>query len=44
LISHYTIYPRFRFFILNSDETERYEIPQEDILQDGSYSENYQNG
>lgn len=44
LLSHHTIYPRFRFFVLNNDETERYEIPQEDILQEGSYNENYQNG
>jgi hypothetical protein len=28
---------------LNADETERYEIPNEDII-GGSYSENYQSG
>lgn len=44
LVRQYTIYPRFRLFVLNTDETERYEIPQEDILQSGSYSENYQSG
>lgn len=37
------IRPRFKICVLNDDETENYEIPQEDIL-GGSYSENYQNG
>lgn len=44
LLRYHTIYPRFRFFVLNTDETERFEIPQEDILQEGNYNENYQNG
>lgn len=44
LLRLHTIYPRFRFFVLNTDETERYEIPQEDIMQEGDYNENYQNG
>ena len=37
------IKPRFKIYVLNSDETEKYEIPNSDIL-GGSYSENYQNG
>jgi len=37
------IQPRFKIYVLNTDETERYEIPNEDILS-GSYSENYQSG
>lgn len=44
LIRQQTIYPRFRIFVLNPDESRRYEIPQEDILTGGSYQENYQNG
>lgn len=38
--------PRFRLFVLNSDETINYEIPQEDIdlSSPGSFSENYQSG
>ena len=38
------IAPRYRVFILNADDTIRSEIPVEDILQGGSFSENYQNG
>ena len=38
------ITPRFRIFVLYSDETINYEIPLEDIKLGGSYSENYQNG
>lgn len=34
----------FRIFVLYPDETINYEIPQQDIKQGGSYSENYQNG
>lgn len=37
------IQPRFKIYVLNTDETERYEIPNGDILS-GSYSENYQSG
>lgn len=44
LIHNHTIYPRWRFYVLNPDETVRYEIPAEDIQLGGSYSENYQNG
>lgn len=44
LIKNNTIAPRFRLFILNPDETVKYQIPQEDIILSGSYSENYQNG
>lgn len=36
--------PRFRIFVLYHDETVSYEIPQDDIVVGGSYSENYQNG
>ena len=39
-----TIYPRFRIFVCNPDDTTRYQIPNEDIIMGGSYSENYQNG
>lgn len=39
-----TIYPRFRIFVLNPDESVCYQIPNEDILAGGSYNENYQNG
>lgn len=36
---------RHRVFVLNSDETINYEIPQEDIMKDGiSYKESYNNG
>lgn len=39
------IKPLFRLFVLNSDETVSYEIPQEDIILDtGNFNENYQNG
>ena len=44
LLSRNTIYPRFRIFVCNPDDTTRYEIPNEDIIMGGSYSENYQNG
>ena len=44
IIGRKTIYPRFRIFVLNPDETICYQIPNEDILSGGSYSENYQNG
>ena len=36
--------PRYRIFVLYPDETINYEIPLEDILTGGSFSENYQNG
>ena len=36
---------RYRLFVLNSDETIDYEIPQEDIiLNSGNFTENYQSG
>lgn len=36
---------RYRLFVLNSDETINYEIPQEDIiLNSGNFTENYQSG
>lgn len=39
-----TIYPRYRIFVLNNDETVRYQIDNADVLDGGSYNENYQNG
>lgn len=36
--------PRYKIYVLYPDETINYEIPLEDILSGGSYSENYQNG
>jgi len=36
--------PRWRLTLLNSDDSVRREIPEEDIALGGSYSENYQNG
>lgn len=44
ILNRDTIYPRFRIFICNPDDTTRYQIPNEDIVAGGSYSENYQNG
>lgn len=44
MVRNHTIYPRFRFYVLNPDETVRYEIPAADIKTGGSYSENYQSG
>lgn len=38
------LFPRFRFHILNEDETIKDDIPEEDIISGGSYNENYQNG
>lgn len=38
------IKPRYRMHILNPDETVKEDIPEEDIISGGSYSENYQNG
>lgn len=38
------IKPRFRLSILNPDETVKTVIPQQDIVEGGSYSENYQSG
>lgn len=38
------INPRYRLHILNADETVKEDIPEEDIISGGSYSENYQNG
>ena len=44
LTSESVVAPRYRFFLLNSDDTIQEELPLEDILSGGSYSENYQNG
>ena len=44
LVRNYTIYPRYRVFVLNPDETVREELPPEDIQLGGSYSEDYQSG
>lgn len=44
LLAQTTLYPRFRIFLLNPDETTRTLIPNDDIILGGSYSENYQNG
>lgn len=44
LIDQPIIRPRFRFHWLNSDETVKAIIPEEDIILGGSYQENYQNG
>ena len=44
LMDKNTINPRFRIFVCNPDDTTRYQIPDEDIILGGSYSENYQNG
>lgn len=38
------INPRFRFHLLNEDETIREDIPEEDVISGGSFQENYQNG
>lgn len=39
-----TIKPHYRMHILNPDETVKEDIPEEDVVSGGSYSENYQNG
>lgn len=44
IINNSTIAPKFRIFVLYSDETIAYQIPPEDIQTGGSYSENYQDG
>lgn len=44
LLNSYTVYPRFRIFMLNPDETVKEEISPQDIQLGGSYSENYQSG
>lgn len=44
IIRRNCIYPRFRIYVLNSDETKKYQIPNDDILSGGNYQENYQNG
>lgn len=38
------IRPRYRIHWLNEDETVRKILPEKDIMSNGSYSENYQNG
>lgn len=43
-ISENYVMSRFRIFVLYPDETVNFELPLEDILSGGSYSENYQNG
>lgn len=44
LIQESIIAPRYRLFFVNEDDTIRSEIPLEDLLSGGSYTENYQNG
>lgn len=44
LLSRSTISPRFRISLCNPDGTFKEQIPNEDIVMGGSYSENYQNG
>ena len=44
LLKNAVIYPRFRLFLCNTDGTIKEQIPNEDIIGGGSYSENYQNG
>lgn len=44
LINNSITAPKFRIFVLYSDETIAYEIPSEDIQLGGNYSENYQDG
>lgn len=44
LIKNNTVYPCWRIYVLYHDETINYQIPNEDILMGGSYSENYQDG
>ena len=45
ILKYPNIQTRHRVFVLNSDETINYEIPQEDIIKDGiSYKEGYNNG
>ena len=36
--------PRYRIYVLYPDETINFEIPLSDIVEGGSYSENYQDG
>jgi len=43
-ISQNEVAARYRIYVLYPDETINYVIPSEDILLDGSYNENYQNG
>ena len=38
------IAPRYRVFIVNDDDTIQSEIPLNDIIQGGTFNENYQNG
>ena len=38
------IAPRYRVFIVNNDDTIQSEIPLNDIIQGGTFNENYQNG
>lgn len=44
MLRQHTICPRYRIFVLHPDETIDYQIPTEDIVSGGSYSESYQNG
>ena len=39
-----TVAPRYRIFLVNADDTIQSEFPLEDVLQGGTFSENYQNG
>lgn len=44
LLSNFVLKPHYRIYLLNPDETIKQNIPEEDILSGGSYSENYQSG
>ena len=44
LIEDSNIAPRYRLYNVNEDDTIRSEIPLEDLLAGGNYTENYQNG
>lgn len=43
-INNNYVFPRWRIYVLFSDESINYEIPVDDIQTGGSFSENYQDG
>ena len=43
-INNNYVFPRWRIYVLFSDESINYEIPADDIQTGGSFSENYQDG